>query len=92
MKVFGALFVQYDQLTLICEQSELKFKYRQLLPPVVQALVQPFEPLAREKEGGLETGASEHSLGAQTPGRMQRIRDSCHSLLGTFSLPRMGVG
>lgn len=48
MKVLGVLFVQYDPLTLICEQSEPKFKYRQLLPPVVQALVQPSEPWQRK--------------------------------------------
>ena len=48
VKVLGVLFVQYDQLTLICEQSEPTFKYRQLLPPVVQALVQPSEPLQRK--------------------------------------------
>lgn len=51
LKAFGVLCVQYDQLTLICEQSEAKSKqYRQPLPPVVQSLMKPDEPLAKEEE------------------------------------------
>lgn len=51
LKAFGILCVQYDQLTLICEQFGAKSKqYRQLLPPVVQSLMKPDEPLAREEE------------------------------------------
>lgn len=42
-------------------------KYRQLLAPVVQALVKPSEPLARGGEGIVwrQKLVSEHSLGAQ---------------------------
>lgn len=51
LKAFEVLRVQYDRLTLICEQSEATSKqYRQLLPPVVQTLVNPSEPLAKEEE------------------------------------------
>lgn len=49
-KGFGTLCAQYDHLTLICEQSGAKSKYGQMLALVVQALVKPSEPLAREEK------------------------------------------